>query len=95
MIQGYVWVEAAEILELTQPYTLVGHPVKRPVLAPLAVYSSRTVYKYVTKIGIGKNDFVTQVHKYTSHRECRVTERERGGVVKKAQICVTSLINAP
>ena len=31
-------------LELIQPYTLVGPPVKRPVLAPLAVYSLRTVY---------------------------------------------------
>ena len=31
-------------LELIQPYTLVGPPVKRPVLALLAVYSSRTIY---------------------------------------------------
>ena len=30
--------------ELAQPYTLVGPPVKRPVLAPLAVFSSTTVY---------------------------------------------------
>ena len=32
------------LLELIQPYTLVEPPVKRQVLAPLAVYSSRTVY---------------------------------------------------
>ena len=34
-----------------QPYTLVGPPVDRPVLAPLAVYSSRTVYIWLDKNG--------------------------------------------
>ena len=32
--------------EYNQHYTLVGPPVKRLVLAPLAVYSSRTIYIY-------------------------------------------------
>ena len=38
-------------LELIQPYTLVGPPVKRPVLALPAVYSSRTVYRYQLLLG--------------------------------------------
>ena len=41
--------ECFKLLELIYPYTLVGPPVKRPVLTPLAVYSSRTVY-------IGRNN---------------------------------------
>ena len=38
-------------VELTQPYTLVGPPVKGPVLAPLAVYSSTTVYISMPQAG--------------------------------------------
>ena len=36
------------LIELIQPYTLVGTPVRSLVSDPLAVYSSRTVYIYPT-----------------------------------------------
>ena len=45
-----------QILELKQAYTLVGPPVKGPVLAPLAVYSSTTIYIYLGSFYLSHTD---------------------------------------
>ena len=50
----YIVLNCRQVIEY-KPYTLLGPPVWRPVLAPLAVNSSTTDYIFLTNTTLCKN----------------------------------------